>query len=70
MITVTIDGNRIETAEGMTILEAARENGISIPTLCYLKGLMILAPAESAWWRLRGMTIFLHPARQKCRRIW
>lgn len=38
MITVTIDGNRIETAEGMTILEAARENGISIPTLCYLKG--------------------------------
>lgn len=38
MITVTIDGNRIEAAEGMTILEAARENGISIPTLCYLEG--------------------------------
>jgi len=39
MITVTIDGNKIEAAEGMTILEAARENGISIPTLCYLKGI-------------------------------
>ena len=38
MITVTIDGNRIEAAEGMTILEAARENGIAIPTLCYLEG--------------------------------
>lgn len=39
MITVTIDGNKIEAAKGMTILEAARENGISIPTLCYLKGI-------------------------------
>lgn len=38
MITVKIDGNEIKVSEGMTILEAARENGINIPTLCYLKG--------------------------------
>ena len=37
MITVTIDGKKIKVSEGMTILEAARENGINIPTLCYLK---------------------------------
>ena len=35
-ITLTIDGKEIETTWGKTILEAARENGIYIPTMCYL----------------------------------
>lgn len=35
MITVTINGQAIETAEGRTILQVAREHGIHIPTLCY-----------------------------------
>ena len=35
MIAVTIDGRRLETAEGRTILQLAREHGIPIPTLCY-----------------------------------
>ena len=39
MITLTIDGKEIRTAEGKTILEAARENDITIPTLCYHKNL-------------------------------
>lgn len=34
---VNIDGKIIEAAEGMSILEAAGENGIHIPTLCYLR---------------------------------
>jgi NADH dehydrogenase/NADH:ubiquinone oxidoreductase subunit G len=34
-ITATIDGRQIKAKEGMTILEAAQENGIDIPTLCY-----------------------------------
>lgn len=38
MITITINGKTIHAAEGATILEAARENGIHIPTLCYLEG--------------------------------
>ena len=37
MITLTIDGIRVETNEGSTILEAAASAGIRIPTLCYLK---------------------------------
>ena len=37
MITCTIDGVTLQVREGTTILEAARENGIEIPTLCYLK---------------------------------
>ena len=35
-ITVTIDGNQVHGREGMTILELAQENGIDIPTLCYI----------------------------------
>ena len=35
MIHLTIDDKQIETAEGRSLLEACRENGIYIPTLCY-----------------------------------
>jgi len=35
MVTITIDGKRIQVQAGQTILEAAREQGIYIPTLCY-----------------------------------
>jgi NADH dehydrogenase/NADH:ubiquinone oxidoreductase subunit G len=41
-VTLKIDGREIVAREGMTILEAARENGIHIPTLCH-------HPALSNW---------------------
>lgn len=34
-VSLTIDGKQIQAAAGSTILEAARENGFDIPTLCY-----------------------------------
>lgn len=34
-IHMMIDGKQVKAAEGMTILEAAREAGIPIPTLCH-----------------------------------
>jgi len=34
-ITLTIDGKQIEIELGKTLLEAARENGIDIPTICF-----------------------------------
>ncbi len=39
MKTVTIDGNTIRVKDEVTILDAARELGIYIPTLCYLEQL-------------------------------
>ena len=39
MIKIKIDGRELSVADGTTILEAARENGILVPTLCYLKDL-------------------------------
>jgi len=34
-ILLQIDGKEVKAQEGVTILEAARSAGISIPTLCY-----------------------------------
>lgn len=38
-ITLKINGTEITAPEGITILKAAQNNGIAIPTLCYLDGL-------------------------------
>ena len=38
-INLTINGLPVSGREGMTILEVAKENGIDIPTLCYIEGL-------------------------------
>ena len=37
--TLRIDDRDVAGAAGETILEVARENGISVPTLCHLEGL-------------------------------
>ena len=34
-IILQIDGKEVKATEGMTVLEAARSAGISIPTLCH-----------------------------------
>ena len=37
LITLTIDGVEVQVAPGTTVLEAARQANVHIPTLCYLK---------------------------------
>jgi len=39
MLRLTIDDQPIEVSQGYTVLQAARERGIAIPTLCYLETL-------------------------------
>lgn len=36
-VNITIDGVNIEVEDNLTVLEAAKQAGIEIPTLCYLK---------------------------------
>lgn len=43
MCNLTIDGQTVTVPEGTTILEAARQVGIHIPTLCYLKEISNIA---------------------------
>ncbi len=38
MINLTINGKSVSVSEGSTILEAAKQNNIYIPNLCYLEG--------------------------------
>ena len=37
MVNLTIDGQQVKVKKGLTILEAAKQIGIDIPTLCFLK---------------------------------
>ncbi len=41
--TLTIDGNQIAVEEGTNVLEAAKEAGVHIPTLCHLEGVKNIA---------------------------
>lgn len=43
MVNLTIDGKQISVEENTTIMEAAKQNGIPIPNLCYLKGINEIA---------------------------
>lgn len=40
MIHLTIDGIPVEVEKGTTILQAARQIGVEIPTLCYLEDVL------------------------------
>src|ERR1700737_4713847 len=37
MVELTIDGKPVQVPEGTTVFDAARMNGIAIPTLCHLQ---------------------------------
>jgi bidirectional [NiFe] hydrogenase diaphorase subunit len=39
-ISLEIDGKTVEASEGQTVLQAARQAGIDIPTLCYYEDLV------------------------------
>ena len=39
MINITLNGNKIAVEEGVTVLEAAKANGVYIPTLCAYEGM-------------------------------
>ena len=43
MVNLTIDGVQMSVAEGTSIIEAAKNDGINIPKLCFLKGLNEIA---------------------------
>ncbi|HWI52713.1 MAG TPA: 2Fe-2S iron-sulfur cluster-binding protein, partial [Symbiobacteriaceae bacterium] len=54
MITITIDRRQVQVAEGTTVLEAAREQGINIPTLCYLKNISKIGACRMCLVEVKG----------------
>ena len=56
---LTIDGKVVKVKEGMTVLQAAREAGIQIPTLCYLEGVSNIGSCRLCLVEIEGMDIMV-----------
>lgn len=54
MVNLTIDGKAITAQENITIMEAAAQNGIPIPKLCYLKDINEIAACRVCVVELEG----------------
>lgn len=54
MVNITIDNKKISVAENTTIMEAAAQNGIPIPKLCYLKDINEIAACRVCVVELEG----------------
>jgi len=57
--TLSIDGRDIGAREDETILEVARENGIAIPTLCWLEGLTTVGACRLCMVEIEGSSRLL-----------
>ena len=55
MLTLTIDGKTITCPEGTTILEAAKQAHIDIPTLCYMKDINEIGACRMCLVEVQGM---------------
>ena len=53
-VTITIDGQEIRAKSGDTIVDVAAQNGIYIPTLCYVKGEPCLGTCRSCSVKVNG----------------
>lgn len=54
MVSITLNGNKMEVSEDKTLLEIARENNIDIPTLCYNKKLHLFAGCRMCVVEVKG----------------
>ncbi len=57
-VDITVNGNKYTVEQGMTILEAARANGIHIPTLCHFEGIGGKANCRMCVVEVAGMRTF------------
>ncbi|MFZ5943572.1 MAG: NADH-dependent [FeFe] hydrogenase, group A6 [Bacillota bacterium] len=55
MVNITINNKRISVAEGTSILDAAKENNILIPNLCYLEGIHKIGSCRICVVEVEGM---------------
>lgn len=55
MVNLTINGKNIQAQEGTTVLLAAREANIKIPTLCYLEGINAIGACRVCLVEVKGM---------------
>ena len=64
-ITITIDGKECRGVFGQTILEIARENGIYIPTMCYLTKVLPIGSCRMCVVEVQGVDGFILSCQEK-----
>ena len=67
MPSITIDGIAREVPAGTTVLEAAREAGVRIPTLCYLKDVSAVGSCRVCVVDVEGLA---HPVPSCSTAVW
>ena len=70
MVNLTIDGREITVKENTTIMEAASQNGIPIPKLCYLKGINEIAACRVCVVELEGKEKLIPHAIMSQKKVW
>lgn len=53
-IQITIDGKEVSTREGATLVDVAADNGVYIPTLCYVRGKPCLGTCRACSVKVNG----------------
>ena len=66
MLNLTINDKAIQVEEGTTILQAARDNGIYIPTLCYDEAVKVYGACDLCVVEAEGMPKLLRSCSAKC----
>ncbi|MBQ7438201.1 MAG: (2Fe-2S)-binding protein [Oscillospiraceae bacterium] len=66
-VNIIIDGKTLSVPAGTTVLEAARANGIRIPTLCFLKELDPRASCRMCVVEIEGARTFQHACATRVR---
>jgi NADH-quinone oxidoreductase subunit G/NADP-reducing hydrogenase subunit HndD len=59
MMTLTIDKMQVAAEPGATILDAARQAGVKIPTLCYLKDINVIGACRICMVEVQGARTFM-----------
>ena len=65
LVNITIDNQKISVPEGITILEAAKQVGIDIPTLCFLKDINEIGDCRMCVVKVEGRRGFATSCIQK-----
>ena len=66
MLNLTINGKNITVEEGTTILQAAKDNGIYIPTLCYDDAVKVYGACGLCVVEAEGIPKLLRSCSAKC----
>ena len=65
MVNLIIDDKKVTVPEGTTVLEAARQSGIDIPTLCFLKEINEVGDCRMCIVEVEGRRGFVTSCTQK-----